>query len=83
MPMIPGMDRPNPPGWQGGSEDFGWVAQAEFGHMGINKRTDSSIASDIDWRRNARSPVESELDGAFPNEDHASHEPYGPDVSDD
>lgn len=78
--MIPVMPRPNPEGYKGGSDEGEWVAQAEFGHMGINDYTDAGIASDIAWRRNARSEVESELKGAFPDADHASHEPYGPDV---
>ena len=74
------MARPNPEGYVGGSEDFGFEAQAIHGHMGVNLETEGAIASDQVWRSNVRRPVEEDESGAFPHADHGTHEPYGPDV---
>lgn len=75
------MARPTAPnGWQGGSEDFGFEAQAMHGHMGVNVETEGGVAGDMGWRSNVRRPTEEDESGAFPRVDHATHEPYGPDV---
>ena len=73
------MERPNPEGWEGGSEDFGFLSTFH-GHVGVNLETEGAIASDQSWRANVRKPYEADESGAFPNADHGSHEPYGPDV---
>ena len=56
------MDRPNPDGWQGGSEDFTFTRTLD-GRRSVNVETDPSLASDFNWRRNTRTPDEADLGG--------------------
>jgi hypothetical protein len=44
---------PRPDGWEGGSDDFEFLNTFN-GRKGINLFTPSDLASDIEWRRNAK-----------------------------
>lgn len=38
------MDRPNPPGWKGGSEDFGFTRTLD-GHLGTTLYEDDNVGA--------------------------------------
>lgn len=53
------MDRPNPDGWKGGSEDFTFVRTLD-GHKSIRRYSDDETANE-DTHRNARTTDNADL----------------------
>jgi hypothetical protein len=58
---------PRPARWSGGKEDFNILRQLDH-QTGINVETDGDKAVDMEYRRRAMTPAESDLSGTDPED---------------